>query len=793
MLSVVSVDLSLPSFSSHNFSEFVATHLNNAQKEAVFHNNGSIVVIAAAGSGKTRVITSRITYLLTEKKASSSSIVALTFTNKAAQEMRERVIEYTHGSQNNIPFIGTFHSYCLQLLRMHSDALPFQNFTILDEDDKKSLLTKLLKRSVLEKKHTAQSLSHHISRFKNQLPEAQAGLFIQEHPQLFVIMQEYEKEKKQNKCFDFDDLLLEVLHLFKKNPEVKKQHQQRVRHLMVDEYQDTNTIQHALLKEMALDGKGNLAIDSICVVGDEDQSIYSWRGATVDNIIDFKKEFKNTTLIKIEQNYRSKQPILSIANKLICHNSKRNEKKIWSDKKGTDCVRALKCLSSYQEAEIVGRLCKLLYDDPKSSSTAVLYRTHFQSRVIEECLLRHSIPYKIIGGIRFYERKEIKDLLAYLRLLINPFDKVACARIINCPLRGLGDTFQENFFNIWSSEPLLDLHQIIKKISDEKIFSPAKLEELKKFDALFLKHKPHHKTTDVLADIAYQIDYTAYIKKNYEQQEAEERQKNIKELFNAAHFFANQGKSSVAAFLEEVSLLQESIQDEENASIVLMTLHAAKGLEFDNIIITGLEEGILPSMRSLDTQENLEEERRLLYVGITRAKNRILFTHTQYRQSFGQMERQIPSRFLKEISEEFCTFEQADGWQYYEIDAYLSKWVNIAPKKSADVFVFSKPSKLEKPKLATSQKPEKKVFKKSTLAKKTSLTNQETLADDPFEALPKKTVAESHGFKKHQTVQHETFGLGVIQNLEEKSDKTIAHVQFKAGLKKIALSFLKQV
>jgi DNA helicase-2/ATP-dependent DNA helicase PcrA len=775
-------DLSLPK-PPLAFTQFLETQLNSEQKEAVLHKTGSILVIAGAGSGKTRLITSRILNLLLELSASPISIVALTFTNKAAQEMKERVKHFLNGKEL-VPFIGTFHSYCLQLLKMYSQFLPFETFSILDEDDKKALLTKLLKQSPLHKKLTPQTLSHHISRIKNQLPENNAlGELSCENPALYELFKAYEKEKQISKCFDFDDLLLEALKLFRNHPEVKMLHQERVRHLLVDEYQDTNTIQHALLLEMALDKKKHFTIDSICVVGDEDQSIYSWRGATVENIINFKKDFKDARYIKIEQNYRSKQPILSVANNLIKHNSKRNEKKLWSAKQGTDCVRAVRCLSGYQEAEIIGRFCKLLYSQKKLSSTAVLYRTHYQSRVIEEALLRHSIPYTIIGGIRFYERKEIKDMLAYLRLIMNPFDRVAFARVINCPLRGLGDKNQEALLDFWETQPLLNFKQMAVKAKENKIISGSKAEALDHFCSLFSKTSANDKATDAISNLLLEIEYLEYLKKTYEPHEADERTQNIKELLNAAHYFGNQGKGTVKSFLEEVSLLQEQIHEQaetEKNSVTLMTLHAAKGLEFDNVVITGLEENILPSSRSLDTPDTLEEERRLLYVGVTRARNRLLFTYARYRQSFGQMEDQIPSRFLEEIPHQFCRFEQADKWQYYEADSYLSQWVGIAPQYgSSEVFVFSTPRPVSSPATSSPTAP----FSKKTSAPKEKEPSKEKSSVTPG-------PVSLGGFKKHQTVKHETFGLGVIKSLEERKGKVFAEVQFKAGVKKIESSFL---
>lgn len=742
-----------------NFEQFIKTELNPAQRKAVKNIAGPLLVIAGAGSGKTRVITARITHLLENEAVHPAQIIALTFTNKAATEMKERIGKFLE-NKTAMPFVGTFHSYCLYLLKTNTYLLPFKQFSILDEDDKRSMITKLLKRSPLYKKQTAQQISYQISLVKNQCahPDKDLKQAIQ-NDQFHELFVEYEKARKVSNCLDFDDLLLEALKLFE-NKQFQEDHQFQVRHVLVDEYQDTNVVQHALLKKMGL-LDGTLAIDSVCVVGDEDQSIYSWRGATVDNIIHFQKDFKNAKLVKIEQNYRSKQPILKVANHVIGHNKNRNEKKLWSEREGRDCVRILRCLSGYQEADIIARYCKLLHNNKALASTALLYRTHFQSRTLEEALIKHSIPYHLVGGIRFYERKEIKDLVAYLRLIINPFDRVAFTRAINCPPRGLGEKFLEQFFDFWDTEPLLNFQEVGKKLMETGGIPPLKQDSLQTFLNLFTHLTPESSSTKTIADVLTKMGYLDHLRKQYEKDEAQERQANIKEFLNAAHFFAGQGKATVEALLDQVALLQEKSSPEEQKEngVSLMTLHAAKGLEFNNVVIVGLEENLFPSPRSINEPTQLEEERRLFYVGITRAKNRLLLTSARYRQTYGQMEEVVESRFLNEIPTCSSRAENAAAWQQYEVVTYLSQWFGFA-SNNPEIMTFKQfiPSKMLKEKTSSKIKP-----------------------------------SDISPFKKHQTIKHETFGIGIIKAIETKQTRTFVTAQFKIGVKKLDAKFIQSV
>jgi DNA helicase-2/ATP-dependent DNA helicase PcrA len=742
-------------------------NLNPEQQKAVLHTQGPLLVIAGAGSGKTRVITNRITHMICTNNVHPMQIIALTFTNKAAQEMKER-IKLSLGEGSKLPFIGTFHSYCLYLLRVHKEFLPFENFSIFDEDDKHTLLTQLLKKSPLYKRQTAQQISYLISKLKNQTLDETQQLSSLQDPHVRDLVAMYEKEKRASNAFDFDDLLVEGTRLLLKHESVRAWHHSHVRHILVDEYQDTNHVQHELLKLMGLTKDKQLAVDSVCAVGDEDQSIYSWRGATVDNIMYFQNDFKGTTLIKMEQNYRSKEPILQVANTVIQNNSNRNEKKLWSDHKGSDCVRTIQCLSGYQEADIIGRYCELLSSTGKLTDSAILYRTHFQSRLIEEALLKYGIPYTIIGGIRFYERKEIKDIIAFIRLIINPFDRMAFSRVINCPARGLGDVFQELFLTHWSHEPLLNVHQISEKLLAEKLVVGTKAKALETFLSIFKDIRPTDAAPEAVTAMISASNYIAHLKETYEKNEAQERIENLQEFINAAHFFASQGKQSLESLLNEISLLQEKTNKEQgNVGVTLMTIHAAKGLEFAHVIIAGMEENLFPSSRSLATQEQLEEERRLFYVAITRARNNLLITNARFRQTYGTMEEQISSRFIDEIPRNYCRFDQAGSWQMYEVKNYFSQWLKINQPVS-DVMVFNT----------------------YPIKKKESEFSFEQPAR--FASQPE-SEAKSKLFKKHQTVKHTKFGLGIVQSIEHKTEKTLVTARFKDGLKTIDGSFLTTV
>ena len=756
-----------------SFNDFLHNNLNPAQQKAVLHDVGPILVVAGAGSGKTRVITARITHLILNKNVPASSIVALTFTNKAATEMKERIASFL-GNHTELPFVGTFHSYCVQLLKKHQEYLSNSFFSILDSDDQQKMLHGILQRNGLQKQFTPKVCAYQISQMKNHTvdPSHPATEYLA-HPLLTDIFNAYEAEKRASHCLDFDDLLLETLRLFKKNSVIKNRFQEKVRHILVDEYQDTNVVQHELLKAMALNDN-TLAIDSVCAVGDEDQSIYSWRGATVTNMANFKTVFPGTSLITIEQNYRSVQPILTIANNTIQNNNNRTPKNLWSEKKGSNRIQKVICLTEYQEARAIAQLLLVAKTKYGLNNIGILYRTHTQSRALEEALLKESIPYRIIGGIQFYERKEIKDLLAYLKIIANPFDRTSFFRIINVPSRGLGDKFESTFYEQWSHEPFATWHDIIKQLINDSSTGKAKIETLKNFITILDGITPTTTTSNALDTIITRTAYCTYIKNNDEPQEAQARLDNIKELREAVKHFENNGITTLTAFLDEVALMQDKMskQNRDAHAVSLMTLHAAKGLEFDLVILPGVEEGILPTTRSLMTNDAIEEERRLLYVGITRAKEHLLITHTKHRYSYGQMIDQIPSRFLREIPQNLLPYDDCSYWTLAQVNQFFADWLGFAKtlgNKNSEVFIptFNKVSPVTETSSATKQNKPKIIIENQT-----------------------KTTS----WRKNQPVSHKKYGVGTIESIEEKTTGDIyLSVRFKIGIKKIVAQFLQRL
>ena len=748
-----------------SFNNFLEKNLNPSQQKAVQHESGSVLVVAGAGSGKTRVITARITNLIINKNIPASSIIALTFTNKAASEMKERIASFL-GHQGELPFVGTFHSYCVQLLKKYREYLPHPFVSILDSDDKQKMIQSILQRNGLQKQFTAKNIVHMISQMKNHLDaKSQPSMEYLSHPMLTDVYNAYETEKRASQCLDFDDLLLETLRLFKNNSVVKHKFQEKIRHILIDEYQDTNVVQHELLKAMALKEK-DLAIDSVCAVGDEDQSIYSWRGATVTNMANFKTVFPGTTIITIEQNYRSVQSILTLANSTIQNNTCRTPKNLWSEKKGSNRVNKLLCLTEYQEARAIAQLLLLAKDKYGLNNVGILYRTHTQSRAIEEALLKESIPYRIIGGIQFYERKEIKDLLAYLKIIINPFDRTSFFRIINVPARGLGDKFEEVFYTQWSDEPFSTWQDIMKQLIISGTLGKAKTGKVEEFVSIIHSIEPTMTTSKALEQIIAKIDYISYIKNNDEPQEAQARLDNIKELLEAVKHFEANGTKTISEFLDEVALMQDKMskQNRDAHAVSLMTLHAAKGLEFDLVILPGIEEGIIPTTRSLNTHDAIEEERRLFYVGITRAKEHLLITNAKHRYSYGQMVDQFPSPFLGEIPAHLMPHEDCSYWSITQVNQFFAQWLGT-----------------------NSAKPNSSIYIPTT-----TLTPNKQQSKTIFNTESK--MISKGSWRKNQPVKHVKYGVGTIESIEEKtSGETHITVRFRTGVKKIVAQFLQRL
>lgn len=731
------------------FNNFVNAALNEQQRYAVLDKNGVFLVIAGAGSGKTRVITARITNLILNHQTDPSSIVALTFTNKAAQEMQHRIAQFLPDLRIK-PKIATFHSYCLQLLKRHTHAQGLHDFSVIDATDAQKLLQSILKEKSMDKLFNAKQLLSFFSTYKmNELLNIDAPLWNMHNAQQFIhLFHAYEQQKKACNYLDFDDLLYQTYTLFK-NKDFAHNHILHYRHILVDEYQDTNLIQHALLKQMTLENN-QFAIDSLCAVGDEDQSIYSWRGAQVANILDFSKDFADTKKIKLEQNYRSTQQILNIANHVIKHNKQRNHKNLWSAHTMQHKPMLLECLSDLQEASLIAQIIKVIAQQESKSSIAILYRTHYQSRIIEEALIKDSIAYKMIGGISFYERKEIKDLLAYLRLLHNPFDRISFLRIINCPARGLGEKFEELFMELWNQNPLSPWQEIAQLIIMQDIITTKQKTTLQKFLSFFDFEHAQMSIQNVLQYFIKITDYLTYLHESFEKIQAEEKRENVAEFLRAAAYFDEQKPNAqLAQFLDEIALMQDIIKQDENKNecVNMMTLHSAKGLEFNTVILVGLEEGILPSNQSIGT-ENVEEERRLFYVGITRACKYLLIMTSKYRNVFGKLDQQRPSRFLSEISTNDITYQAATHWSKSGFATFFQHWIDQQPSEQINNMPIAGTSKEAQPFCAQ--------------------------------------------FKKLQSVRHETFGIGIAHNVEPKGDKILVTVHFTHhGTKKIDSKFLK--
>ena len=634
--------------------------LNEQQKEAVFHTEGPLLILAGAGSGKTRVLTHRIAYLIEERGVNPWNILAITFTNKAAGEMRERVDCLVGFGAESI-WVSTFHSTCVRILRRYIDRIGFDtNFTIYDSDDQKSLMRDVCRvLDVDTKKYKERMFLSAISAAKDEMitPDEYelnaAGDFGKQ--KIAQVYREYERQLHANNALDFDDLLLKTVQLFQTQPDVLESYQERFRYIMVDEYQDTNTVQFKFVSLLAA------KYQNLCVVGDDDQSIYKFRGANIRNILNFEQEFQNARVIKLEQNYRSTQNILNAANAVIQNNRGRKDKTLWTDNGDGEKVHLRQFDTAYDEAEFVADdIRKNIENGGTYQDYAILYRTNAQSRMFEEKFVACNIPYKIVGGVNFYARREIKDLLCYLKTIDNGRDDLAVRRIINVPKRGIGLTtitrIQESAAarEIGFYEALLGL-DLIPGVAR----AASKLDSFVALIEYFKRRSDEVSITDLMNEI---IEKTGYIE-NLEAEDKEDAQariENIEELVSKIAAYeeqcaAEQVKPSLSQFLEEVALVADIDSLEENPDyVVLMTLHSAKGLEFPHVYLVGMEDGLFPSYMTItsDNDEDLEEERRLCYVGITRAEQELTMTCARKRMTRGETHYNRMSRFLQEIPKE---------------------------------------------------------------------------------------------------------------------------------------------
>ena len=631
--------------------------LNPAQRQAAEIISGPLLILAGAGSGKTRVLTYRIASLVNEKGVAPWRILAVTFTNKAAGEMRER-IENLVGSLAAEIWIGTFHSVCVRFLRYEAEAFGLDaNFSIYDEDDRRAVIRRVLEaHNIDERELTPRSVIGQISQAKNSMLDPlefsrQAG----EAPnrrQIADLYTAYETELRRNNAFDFDDLLIEVVRQFDRHPEILQKYQQRFEHLLIDEYQDTNKPQYLLCRQLSTHHR------NICVVGDDDQSIYQFRGADIRNILDFERDYADAHIVRLEQNYRSTARILAAANAVIDHNQHRKGKELWTEGPEGDPVAVVECDTDRREARhIVETIRRQTRSGTYAlSDTAILYRTNAQSRPLEEELQRSGFPYVIVGGIRFYDRREIKDVLSYLRLLVNPVDDITLRRIVNTPRRGIGDTSLERL-QVFAQQNALSLYTALGHLNEVPNLGGRAQKSLGEFAALLNRLIATKETLDLPELCNEVLEGSGYRQMLREENtpEAEAREQNLDQLLaEMTEYFDTHEEPSLETYLEEKSLMSSADENgNDGNAITLMTLHSAKGLEFPRVFICGMEENLFPTSRAVDQSrldpQAIEEERRLCYVGMTRAQIQLSLTYALRRYSYGSMIETEPSRFLQEI------------------------------------------------------------------------------------------------------------------------------------------------
>lgn len=630
--------------------------LNEKQRQAVLEIDGPLLILAGAGSGKTRVLTHRIAYLLEEKNVFPSKILAITFTNKAAKEMKNR-IEKLVGDTSRGMWVGTFHSICVRIIRKYAEEIGYSSdFVIYDTSDQKTLVKLCMKElNVNDKQTTDKSIISKISDAKNLMigPNKFEEINSKDYSykEAIRVYHLYQQKLKENNAMDFDDLILKAIEILDVSLIAREYYQMRFKYVLVDEYQDTNKAQYILVRTIS-DLHKNL-----CVVGDLDQSIYGWRGADIRNIKNFEKDYKNAKTIKLEQNYRSTEMILHAANSVIKNNINRKDKKLWTDIKGGTQIGYYQAQNEYDEASFVANeiINGIELNQDNFSDFAILYRTNSQSRVFEDAFRKGNIPYKMFGGLKFYDRKEIKDLLGYLRFIQNKQDEIALLRIINTPKRGIGNKTIEKLFAMKHEDD--NLYSAIIEGVEKKVFSKkvnTNLDEFVNIIEKFTNLKETMRVSELLEKVLIETGYLKLLKEE-NTIEALSRIDNLKELVSATvEFERNSETGLLEDFLAEVSLQADidGLDEDEESSVVMMTLHSAKGLEFPNVFLVGVEENIFPSFRSIENPENLEEERRLAYVGITRAEKKLTISHATMRTQFGKTKVNPVSRFIEEIPKE---------------------------------------------------------------------------------------------------------------------------------------------
>lgn len=727
--------------------------LNKEQRQAVDTLDGPLLILAGAGSGKTRALTYRIANLV-DHGVSPWNILALTFTNKAAREMRERTEALLGGSVKDM-WVATFHSCCTRILRSDIDKLGRdRNFVIYDDDDQTSLIAAIMKRlGVNDKDITKRQIKEHISEAKNKSTEPEK--FLMDNPYLdesvLKVFREYQRSLKEYNALDFDDLLGKTLELFQSCPEVLQKYRSKFRYILVDEYQDTNVMQYHIVEMLARE-HGN-----ICVVGDDDQSIYGWRGADIRNILDFEKDFPGAKVIRLEQNYRSTSNILDAANAVIENNQGRKSKKLWTDNGRGDKIETFTADSERDEAHFV---CRKIMEGVRSGMNygdfAVLYRMNAQSRIPETTMVNYGIPNKVYGGQRFYERKEIKDIMAYLRLIYNPFDDIALKRIINVPKRSIGDASIAELARVAEQE---GKSMLVAALTSENI-DPRAMKKIKPFaDTMgeFIALSRTMPLSEFTWGMISALEYETYLKAEDKRGEVESRMDNLRELIGNIKEIEkdlSEGEDALRAFLENVSLVSDiDSMNDGNGAVALMTLHSAKGLEFPVVFMIGMEENIFPTSRARNDMSNhaMEEERRLCYVGMTRAKQKLYLINARQRNIFGNESYNRKSRFIEEIPAELT--------------------VSDNPVKQPDAR-----------EQAEHTRGQRKNFHRYAM-------DTHALGDGTRDVRPAATPV-SKTFEKYQKVQHDKFGVGTVMEISGSGSSMLVSIDFgAAGVKRFAAAY----
>jgi DNA helicase-2/ATP-dependent DNA helicase PcrA len=775
----------------------ILSGLNEQQKEAVQHINGPLMIIAGAGSGKTKVLTTRIANLMAGG-VDAFNILALTFTNKAAAEMKERIEKILGNSEARNLYIGTFHSVFARILRAEAHRLGYpNNFTIYDTDDSRSVLKSVINEMNLDDKHYKPNVVHNrISGAKNALvgpDEYAVDYYIQQEdmranrPAIAQIYKAYANRCFKNGAMDFDDLLFKMYELLKLHNEALVKYQRKFQYVLIDEYQDTNAVQYQITKLLAA------VHENICVVGDDAQSIYSFRGATIENILQFSKDYDDVKVIKLEQNYRSTQSILKVANEVIGNNKGQLPKELWTENEQGEKIKIVRTMTDNEEGKFVADTIKeqQLRNHYKNNDFAILYRTNAQSRAYEESLRKQGIVYRIYGGMSFYQRKEIKDLLAYLRVIVNTADEVALQRIINYPARGIGKTTIEKLAT-YASEQNITMYEVVSR-AVEFGFKAGTLEALQNFVTMIRYFQTLLNDKNAY-DVAQQVGkHTNIVKELFNDKTTEglARYENIQELLNSIKEWTESpdnedgevGSKSLGAYLQQITLLTDADDDKQNSDAVkLMTIHAAKGLEFSCVFVGGVEETLFPNAMAINTREELEEERRLFYVAVTRAKQKLWITYANARYRFGQLVQNEPSRFLDEMPEEFLDKSYAGGGaknQGFGNMGTAFERMNRGFSQSgytdtaqAEKKYGTPPAKKEKPTVLSQIPPVQKVVQHIPTAN--------------FEA------SDITELQAGQRVEHQKFGYGIVAKMEGSAHNPVATINFEnSGEKKIMLNYAK--